>query len=56
VVLVADHTKFDNDCFAKFGDLSDVDLLVTDRGLSDDALQQFRQAGLDVVLASPLQR
>jgi len=34
VVLLADHTKFDNDCFAKFGELSDVDLLVTDSGLS----------------------
>lgn len=56
VVLLADHTKFDNDCFAKFGELSDVDLLVTDSGLSDDALQQVRQAGLDVVRASPIER
>jgi len=56
VVLLADHTKFDNDCFAKFGELSDVDLLVTDCGLSDIALHQLRQAGLDVDRTSPIQR
>lgn len=56
VVLLADHTKLDNDCFAKFGNLSDVDLLVTDAALGSDATQQLRQAGLDVVRASPIQR
>jgi DeoR family fructose operon transcriptional repressor len=56
VVLLADHTKLDNDCFAKFGELSDVDLLVTDSGLSDAAQQQIRQAGLDVIRTNPLQR
>jgi DeoR family fructose operon transcriptional repressor len=55
VVLLADHTKLDNDCFARFGELSDVDLLVTDSGLDDIAQQQLRQAGLDVVRATPLQ-
>jgi DeoR family fructose operon transcriptional repressor len=56
VVLLADHTKLDNDCFAKFGELSDVDLLVTDSGLDDIALQELRQAGLETVCASPLHR
>lgn len=56
VVLLADHTKLGNDCFAKFGDLSDVDLLVTDGGLSDLALHELRQAGLDVARTSPFQR
>jgi DeoR family transcriptional regulator, fructose operon transcriptional repressor len=56
VVLLADHTKLDNDCFAKFGELSDVDLLVTDSGLGDAALQELRQAGLDTVCANPLER
>jgi DeoR family fructose operon transcriptional repressor len=56
VILLADHTKIEENYFARFGDLSDVDLLVTDSGLSDDATQQFLQAGLDVQRARPLQR
>jgi len=30
VVVLADHTKIDEDYFARFGELSDIDLLVTD--------------------------
>jgi DeoR family transcriptional regulator, fructose operon transcriptional repressor len=56
VILLADHTKVDDDYFARFGDVDDVDLLVTDAGLGDDATQQFLQAGLDVVRAQPMQR
>jgi DeoR family fructose operon transcriptional repressor len=53
VVLLADHTKLDSDCFAKFADLADVDLLISDAGLSDTAAAHLRQTGLEVVLASP---
>jgi DeoR family fructose operon transcriptional repressor len=56
VILLADHTKTDDNYFARFGDLDDVDLLVSDSGLSDESTQQFLQAGLDVVRARPLQR
>jgi DeoR family transcriptional regulator, fructose operon transcriptional repressor len=56
VILLADHTKIDDNYFARFGDLDDVDLLVSDSGLSDESTQQFLQAGLDVVRARPLQR
>ena len=35
VVVLADHTKVGNDYFARFGEVSDIDLLVTDSGLSD---------------------
>lgn len=39
VVLLADSTKFGQEHFARFGDLAQVDLLITDIGLgSDDAL------------------
>jgi DeoR family fructose operon transcriptional repressor len=56
VILLADHTKVDENYFARFGELAEVDLLVTDSGLSDGATQQFLQAGLDVVRAEPIQR
>ncbi|WP_431046821.1 DeoR/GlpR family DNA-binding transcription regulator [Streptomyces sp. P1-3] len=51
VVLLADSRKFGKEHFARFGDLSEVDLLITDTGLSpDDALAIERQ-GTEVVRA-----
>ncbi|MEU1625559.1 DeoR/GlpR family DNA-binding transcription regulator [Streptomyces sp. NPDC020096] len=51
VVLLADSAKFGEEHFARFGDLSDADLLITDTGLSpDDALAIERQ-GTEVVRA-----
>lgn len=46
VVVLPEHTKIDDDYFAGFGDLSDIDLLVTDSGLGDAATAQPIQAGL----------
>ena len=56
VVVLADHTKVGNDYFARFGELSDIDLLVTDSGLDDEATSHFLQAGMDVKRAQPLPR
>jgi DeoR family transcriptional regulator, fructose operon transcriptional repressor len=51
VVLLADSAKFGEEHFARFGHLSDADLLITDTGLSpDDALAIERQ-GTEVVRA-----
>jgi DeoR family fructose operon transcriptional repressor len=43
--------KIDEDYLARFGDLSDIDLLVTDSGLGDAATAQLTQAGLAVARA-----
>ncbi|MEP6526400.1 MAG: hypothetical protein ABJA86_04475 [Nocardioidaceae bacterium] len=43
--------KIDEDYLAKFGDLFDIDLLVTDSGLGDAATAQLTQAGLAVARA-----
>jgi DeoR family transcriptional regulator, fructose operon transcriptional repressor len=51
VVVLADHTKIGEEYFAKFGDLSDIDLLITDAGLGDAATAKLTHAGLDVVRA-----
>jgi len=53
VVVLADHTKIDDDYFARFGDLADIDLLITDSGLDEDAARELNAAGLDVVRADP---
>lgn len=50
-VLLADHTKFGADCLARFADLSDIDVLVTDAGLDDDTASEVEAAGVRVVRA-----
>lgn len=50
-VLIADHTKVGNDYLAKFGDLDDVDLFISDTGLDGGAAEELELAGLRVVRA-----
>jgi DeoR family transcriptional regulator, fructose operon transcriptional repressor len=50
-VLLADHTKIGNDYLARFGSLSDLDLLITDTGLNDDLVTDVEAAGVRVVRA-----
>ena len=47
-VLLADHSKFGVVKGTKHGDLDDIDVLVTDTGLTDDQCAQLRTAGIDV--------
>lgn len=51
VVLLADHTKVEQDHLVRFGELEDIDTLVTDDGLSDTRAETFRAAGLEVLRA-----
>lgn len=51
VVVLADHTKVGAETFARFGDLGDVDLLVTDAGLASAETVRLERAGLEVVRA-----
>jgi DeoR family transcriptional regulator, fructose operon transcriptional repressor len=51
VVVLADHTKIGNDNFARFGDLDQVDTLITDSGLEESLVAELEPAGPRVVLA-----
>ena len=51
VVLVADHTKIGEEHFARFADVSDIDVFITDRGVSPAVVASFEHAGLEVVVA-----
>ncbi|CAL9535773.1 DeoR/GlpR family DNA-binding transcription regulator [Streptomyces sp. Tu 3180] len=51
VVLLADSSKHGQEHFARFGDLSDVDLLITDSGLSPDDAAAIGRGGTEVVRA-----
>ncbi|MGI5352976.1 DeoR/GlpR family DNA-binding transcription regulator [Streptomyces sp. CA-250714] len=48
VVLLADSTKAGQEYFARFGDLSQVDLLITDTGLSLDEARAIEAQGTNV--------
>ncbi|MCU0283901.1 MAG: DeoR/GlpR family DNA-binding transcription regulator [Candidatus Nanopelagicales bacterium] len=50
-VLLADHTKHGNDCFAHFGELADLAAIVTDTALPDHAAAELEAAGPQVVRA-----
>jgi DeoR family transcriptional regulator, fructose operon transcriptional repressor len=50
-VLLADHTKVGNDYLARFGDIDDVDLLISDSGLDTAVTEELELAGLRVVRA-----
>jgi DeoR family fructose operon transcriptional repressor len=51
VVLLADSAKFGQQHFARFGDLADVDLLITDTGLAPDDARAIEAQGTEVVRA-----
>ncbi|MEJ8635593.1 MULTISPECIES: DeoR/GlpR family DNA-binding transcription regulator [Streptomyces] len=51
VVLLADSAKHGEEHFARFGDLADVDLLITDSGLAPKDAAAIEAAGTEVVRA-----
>ncbi|MBM7171160.1 DeoR/GlpR transcriptional regulator [Streptomyces sp. G44] len=51
VVLLADSAKHGQEHFARFGDLTDVDLLITDTGLAPEAAAAIERTGTEVVRA-----
>ena len=44
-VLLADHTKVGNDHFARFANVEDLDLIVTDRGLAAGLADELESEG-----------
>ncbi len=50
-VVLADHTKWETDHFARFGDLADVDVLITDTAVDPDLVAEVESAGPKVVQA-----
>jgi DeoR family fructose operon transcriptional repressor len=49
-VLLADHTKVGNDHLARFADLDDIDVIVTDSGVEPEDAERLRARGPRVVI------
>lgn len=50
-VLLADHSKFETDHFARFGWITDLDMVITDEQLDDELAAEVAGAGPQVVRA-----
>lgn len=53
VIFCLDNTKFGRLSLSRLCDLSAIDSIVTDTGVSSSLLEQLQNAGLNVVLAKP---
>lgn len=54
VICVADHSKFDRGALHTFAALDEVQLFVTDSGVSASTLEQMKQAGAELVVATQI--
>jgi DeoR family transcriptional regulator of aga operon len=52
VIIIADHTKISKTTFARFCALAEVDLLITDEGISPAQQESLEKAGLKVLVAT----
>ena len=50
-VILADHTKFGDDHFAQFGSISDIDVVVTDKGVDQNFVLELESLDIKVVQA-----
>jgi DeoR/GlpR family transcriptional regulator of sugar metabolism len=51
VILLADHTKFNQESFTQIAPLNVVDILITDNGLPASSRLQLNGAGIEVIIA-----
>ena len=49
VILLADSSKWGNSAFAKIAPLGDIDLLITDSGLSLEARKEIQRFGVEII-------
>ncbi len=50
-VVLADSSKFGRRGFGKIGEIEDIDIIITDSGISDTLKEQIEEAGVQVIIA-----
>lgn len=53
VIVLADSSKIGKRSFGKIADIEDMDILVTDEGITKAQLEMFRDLGIEVIIAKP---
>lgn len=51
VIVLADSSKFGKRGFAKIGNIDDIDLIITDAGVSAHVINQINEHGIDYIIA-----
>ena len=51
VIVLADSTKFGRRGFAKIGNIEDIDMIITDSGVSPDVINQITDRGINLIIA-----
>ena len=51
VIVLADSSKFGKRGFAKIGDIEDIDMIITDSGVSPDVINQITNRGINLIIA-----
>ena len=52
VILLADSTKFGTRADDFFATLDHIDLIITDSGIDPETVEQFREAGNEIIVAA----
>jgi len=50
VFILADSSKFGKIEWAHFADLNEIDLIITDKGISEEYIEKFNQLGIQVLI------
>jgi DeoR family transcriptional regulator of aga operon len=50
-IVLADSSKFGKKGFGKIAALEDVDMIISDSGLSEHYIQKLEEKGIEVILA-----
>ena len=51
VIVLADSSKFGKRGFAKIGNIEDIDLIITDAGVSPNVVNQINDHGINLIIA-----
>ena len=51
IVLVVDSTKFGKSSVSNFGELDQVNVVITDAGVPDEARAMLREKGVELIIA-----
>jgi DeoR/GlpR family transcriptional regulator of sugar metabolism len=50
LIALVDHTKIGHTSAAQFAKASDIDLLITDSGISNQDLEKIKDAGIEIIV------
>lgn len=53
IVVVADSTKFGKISVTHFAGLDQIDMIITDKGISEDCRKKIRDRGIELIIADP---